>query len=283
MLYDCFTFYNELDLLEARLHELYDVVDRFVLVEADQTFKGKPKPLYFRDNAATFAKYADKITHVVIEFPAGDLGAGLTTRPSNASWARQYYQRDQIGRGLTSATPDDLIIVSDVDELISAPKLREAIATRRRHELTIFEMPIYTGFVNSRVTGDVWEKGPRMIEFSEFPGAQHLRLTKMTASTQLGNNILSRAYTRYQNYILQGVGNRIRIIPESGWHMTSIGDYDRFCDKMGAISGRQKMNREALESKEAFERQLAKTTTAVCPSELPKFIRDNPDRFQLAS
>ncbi len=283
MIYDCFTFYNELDLLEVRLHELYDIVDRFVIVEADQTFKGNPKPLYFKDNQKTFARYADKITHVVVEFPAGDLTKRLKTRPQNASWARQHYQRDQIAQGLTQAKPDDLIIVSDVDEIISAPKLREAIATRRRHDLTIFEMPIHTGFVNSRVTGSIWDKGPRMIEFSQFPGAQHLRLTKMCASSHLGRNALSRAYTRYQNYMLQHVPNRIGIIADSGWHMTSIGDWERFCDKIGAISGREQESREALASKEAFERQLSETTTRVSPSELPKFIRENPDRFSLAS
>ncbi|MET1046518.1 MAG: hypothetical protein ABWX70_07425 [Hyphomicrobium sp.] len=283
MIFDCFTFYNELDLLEVRLHELYDVVDRFVLVEASQTFKGNPKPLYFKANQNAFARYADKITHVIVEFPQDIMAAQRSTHPSNPSWARQHYQRDQIAQGLINAGPDDLVIIADVDEIISAPKLREAIAKRRRHDLTIFEMPIYTGFVNSRVTGSLWEKGPRMIEFSKFPGAERLRLTKMCASDHLGDNVLSRAYTRYQNYMLQGVPNRICVVADSGWHMTSIGDWDQFRDKMGAISGREKLSREALKSKEAFERQLSETTTPVNPSELPKFIRENPDRFKLAS
>ncbi|RUP00625.1 hypothetical protein [Hyphomicrobium sp.] len=279
VIYDCFTFYNELDLLEVRLHELYDVVDRFVLVEAKQTFQGKPKPLHFNDNKAAFARYADKITHIVVDFPEGDLAAGLTTRPQNDKWARQHYQRDQISRGLTDAAPDDLIIVSDVDEIISAQKLREAIRTRRPHDLTIFEMPIYTGLVNRRVKNTMWEKGPRMIEFSDFPGAEHLRLTKMCASMRLGNNPLSRFYTRYQNYMLQHVPNRIRIIPNSGWHMTSIGGWDRFREKMGAISGNDRANCEEFRSQQAFEKSLAESTTVVHASELPKFIQSNPERF----
>lgn len=32
MIFDCFTFFNELELLELRLHELAGVVDKFVLV-----------------------------------------------------------------------------------------------------------------------------------------------------------------------------------------------------------------------------------------------------------
>lgn len=46
MIYDCFSFFNELDLLEIRLNVLKDVVDRFVLVEAGETHAGKPKPFY---------------------------------------------------------------------------------------------------------------------------------------------------------------------------------------------------------------------------------------------
>ncbi len=45
--YDCFTFYNEFELLELRLRALWDVVDYFVLVEADRTHTNKPKPFYF--------------------------------------------------------------------------------------------------------------------------------------------------------------------------------------------------------------------------------------------
>ena len=46
-LVDCFTFYNELDLLEMRLEEMYDIVDNFVIVEATKTFVGKEKKLFF--------------------------------------------------------------------------------------------------------------------------------------------------------------------------------------------------------------------------------------------
>ncbi|NJM15850.1 MAG: hypothetical protein HC896_11225 [Bacteroidales bacterium] len=50
MVYDCFPFFNELDILEIRLNELNEAVDKFVLVEASRTFQGDPKPLYFEEN-----------------------------------------------------------------------------------------------------------------------------------------------------------------------------------------------------------------------------------------
>ena len=54
--YDCFIFYNELDLLEIRLKTLDSVVDHFVLVEATKTHRGKDKPLYFEENKERFKK-----------------------------------------------------------------------------------------------------------------------------------------------------------------------------------------------------------------------------------
>jgi beta-1,4-mannosyl-glycoprotein beta-1,4-N-acetylglucosaminyltransferase len=65
MIYDCFTFFNELDLLEIRLETLNDVVDKFVLVEATKTFRGENKVLYFKDNQERFAKFLKKIIYIV--------------------------------------------------------------------------------------------------------------------------------------------------------------------------------------------------------------------------
>ena len=60
-IFDVFTFYNELDLLELRMNILGDSVDYFVINEANITFTGKPKPLYFAENRKRFKKWEDKI------------------------------------------------------------------------------------------------------------------------------------------------------------------------------------------------------------------------------
>ena len=73
MVYDCFQFFNELDILKIRLHVLNPVVDRFVISEATETFSGLKKPLYYEENKELFAEFADKIIHVVVEdTPEGD-------------------------------------------------------------------------------------------------------------------------------------------------------------------------------------------------------------------
>ena len=65
MVYDCFIFFNELDLLEIRLNELKDVVDKFVIVESTETFSKKKKKLYYDENKDKdrFSKFLILCTH----------------------------------------------------------------------------------------------------------------------------------------------------------------------------------------------------------------------------
>lgn len=97
-----------MDLLEVRLNELYDKVDHFVLVEARETFTGNSKPLYYDENKERFQKFQDKIIHIILE------GRFETTN----QWAREFYQRNQLMQGLTECEPDDLILISDLDEIV---------------------------------------------------------------------------------------------------------------------------------------------------------------------
>lgn len=104
MIYDCFLFDGELDMLAARLTELQDRVDWFVLVEAAETFQGTAKALTFKENAARFARWP--ILPVVAELSGSD------------AWEREASQRAAMALMVnTYAQPDDLIVVSDVDEI----------------------------------------------------------------------------------------------------------------------------------------------------------------------
>ena len=57
MVYDCFQFFNELDILKLRMHVLNDVVDKFVISEATVTFSCEKKPLYFQENREMFQEF----------------------------------------------------------------------------------------------------------------------------------------------------------------------------------------------------------------------------------
>ena len=116
-IYDCFTFFNELDLLEIRLNILDAKVDRFVLVEATTTFTGQKKELNFEKNKSQFEKFLPKITYVVVnDMPKVENG--------NA-WALERFQRDAIMRGLSNCSDEDIVIISDLDEIPNLEKIKE--------------------------------------------------------------------------------------------------------------------------------------------------------------
>jgi beta-1,4-mannosyl-glycoprotein beta-1,4-N-acetylglucosaminyltransferase len=130
---DAFIFYNEFDVLEYRLETLYDEVDHFILVESNQTHTGDEKPLYFTIHKKRYQKYLDKITHIIVtDFPENltqeeinELVAIPEIR--NMNWVREHHQRRAISRGIDKLNlqPEDIIMISDVDEIPDMNKIDE--------------------------------------------------------------------------------------------------------------------------------------------------------------
>ena len=108
--YDVLPFFNELDVLEIRLQELWNSVDHFVITESNMSHSGKPKEYIFLDNRERFAPYRDKITHIKVE----------DMPETENSWERERHQRRSGLCGLTNLQDDDIVIVSDCDEIARA-------------------------------------------------------------------------------------------------------------------------------------------------------------------
>jgi len=66
-IYDFFIFNGEFDTLEIRLHELYDYVTLFLIVESRDTLSGKEKPLYLEEHWSIFSRYNDKIRRIELQ------------------------------------------------------------------------------------------------------------------------------------------------------------------------------------------------------------------------
>lgn len=116
---DAFCFFNELDMLELRLRVLDPHVDHFVIVEADHTFSGKRKESVYLKNQKRFEEFAGKITHHFVRIDAEKLD--FSSRPdkfdrSTDFWKVEFMQRNAVAEVLKSFDPEDLAIVSDVDE-----------------------------------------------------------------------------------------------------------------------------------------------------------------------
>ena len=125
MIYDCFCFFNELDLLEIRLNTLDSVVDKFILVESTLTFTGNSKPLYYTENKNRFEKFKNKIIHIIVDnFPSIP---NATYR--EIAWIREYTQRNAILRGIPkTAKDDDYLIIADLDEIPCPEAIKKALS-----------------------------------------------------------------------------------------------------------------------------------------------------------
>lgn len=136
-IYDCFPFFNEIDLLKIRIEELKDVVDKFILVEATKTHSGQPKPLYYKEFIDEFAEYQDKIIHYIVD--------DMPEVQNNDRWPLENYQRDCIGLALIElqCQDEDIILVSDADELPRKDKINEAIQLLSNNDFVIFTHDLY--------------------------------------------------------------------------------------------------------------------------------------------
>ena len=117
MVIDCVPFFNELDILKLRLHILDPLVDRFVIEEATHTFSGLPKELCFEKNKEMFREFLPKITYLVVD----NSPEGITTHE------RDKFQKNALERALTDAADDDVLLLSDVDEIPNPEVLRKII------------------------------------------------------------------------------------------------------------------------------------------------------------
>ena len=112
-IYDCIMYFDEDLMVELRLNILNKYVDKFVIVEATRDHAGKEKKLNF--NIDKFNKFKSKIIYLVID----DIPEKVTKFKKNWSpnFYRENFNRNAISRALTECSPDDLILISDADEI----------------------------------------------------------------------------------------------------------------------------------------------------------------------
>lgn len=176
-IFDCITFYRELELLDLRLMELYDTVDYFIIVEATRTHQGRPhEPVYFA-NRSRFTDYADKIVHVLIDdLPVyqheDKIVRSRTGTVPYADWRPEHFSRNAIERGLTGlAQLGDRILISDSDEIPSRDAVREEA---QRPENVSWIQDLYYYYINTKWVADHWH-GTVMATYGSVPSWQYAR------------------------------------------------------------------------------------------------------------
>ncbi len=199
MIYDCFTFFNELELLEIRLNELNSVVDKFVLVEGIVTFTNKKKKLYYEENKSKFKQFEDKIIHIVVKDNPNSLNP----------WDIEAFQFNAIEKGLKKAKPNDTILLSCVDEI---PKAETVFKWKNKdtEKIKVFLQKLHYYFLNYvRADKNYWE-GTKMLSFSLLRNYKDLyEIRKSKADV---------------------------FVPNGGWHFSYMGGIERISEKISAFS-----------------------------------------------
>jgi len=242
-IYDCFVFFNELELLKVRFEELYDKVDHFVLVEAKQTFCGDPKPLYFAENAECFAQYKHKIIHVVVEeFPP----------PTNNLehedwWVRHEFQLNAALRGLESCNSDDIIMISDLDEIPHREAIDKISNFFEIRKKAVDKALNGSGKRGRHSKNKQANQSKDSIEKKEnrFVCALNMRLLLFhlnceswhgwNGAVKAAPYWLVKKRSPWNVKLLHMYDRDLFKIENAGWHFHSMGGYARILDKLSSI------------------------------------------------
>lgn len=266
--YDCFSFFNELDLLEIRLHELSDVVDYFVLIEATRTFQNKSKPLHFQENRERFKEFLPRIKHIVVDDYPGFFRRFRKPTP----WDFERNQREHVDVALKNCSNDDILILSDIDEIPKAEKVREA---KNIAGLKVFEQRMYYYFLNCFVQ-DYDEPIPLYQDYKPWRGPLMLNY---------------KDYTNFED--LRSVRNKDKVkktlIREGGWHYSWLGGVEGVLKKLEAYA-HSEHNKDDHKNPENLKKLITsgaglfgqKVKTIIEPDlkSAPQYVQKNAERFR---
>ena len=213
-IYDCFMYFDEEVVLDVRLNTLNEFVDYFVIVESIYTHKGNLRELKF--NHKKFEKFKDKIIYIVDEetYPQTDEintedSEGEKSRKAifNAAY-RENGQRNLITRGLKKANDEDIIMVSDVDEI---PKLSELNFKNINEKIILFKQDMFYYKFNLWLPNLIWT-GTKACKKKNLVNPQWLR------------NIKDRKYSffRIDTFFSKTKYTSIKVINDGGWHFSNI-------------------------------------------------------------
>jgi len=259
MVIDCFPFFNELDLLEVRLHELAPVVDVFVLSEATLTFTGKPKPLYYHDNRSRFRSFSDRIHHVIVSDYTG------MKLDDTRSMDREQKQRgldwmvERFKPGL-----QDLVIMADVDEIPRASTITQA-KKETGWLAAMIEMQLYYYYMNCRAKGR--------------PGSwRNPRLLRVNRGERIHYNSTRKGF-RDKDYW------------DAGWHFSFLhGSVEDIQYKVASYTHAPEFDNEHYmdpehindcieQGRDIFRRKRYQFEYLDDLGFLPQYIQDHPDKF----
>ena len=276
-IYDCFNFFNELDILELRLNILYDTVDFFIIVESNLTHSGQNKPFYFEENKDRFSKFLDKIISYKIYDNPSDFvnlpntedielqkiyGFMKTTKRFNpyfqGDYGRDYFQKESVRRPLVNCEENDIIIISDADEIPDPKVLKQLDKLDLNNTIYSLNQTMYYFYLN-------------VLKENEWCGSKMGMYKNMK---------------KYSFNEIRGDSSLSSIIHKAGWHFSFMGGEEMVKNKMLSYSARDMVDHNVLSKIKLnmennmdpyFRHALSKVEI---DDSYPQYILDNLEKYK---
>ena len=284
-------YYNEDVVLELRLNYLDQFVDHFVIVESTFNHKGEKKKLNFNINK--FEKFKSKIKYFILDTHPPDIEIvndnDLDTEKSRKyilnGYRRDHYQRNYISMGIKDAALNDIIIISDIDEI---PKLEKVNFNKTQNSLTLFNQKMCYYKFNLFQENYNWV-GTRLCKKKNLLSPQWLRDIKPKNYPKWRLDTFFSKY-KYTN---------IRFIDDGGWHFSYLNTPELIEQKLKSYTHHREYdlnpigvdniekrikNRESVYNL-SIDKRVNKFSSGVKLElmkldELPKFISDNKIKYK---
>ena len=290
-IFDCFMYFDEEIVLDVRLNTLDQFVDYFVIVESKFTHKGDKRDLKF--NPDKFEKFKNKIIYLVYNHQPSEIekinnedSPDEIARKSlwNAIY-RENGQRNYIEKGLKEANENDIILISDVDEI---PNLKNIEFKNISKKIILFKQNMFYYKFNLHLPNLIWT-GTKGCRKKDLINPQWLR------------NIKDRKYSffRLDTFFSKNKYRSVRRIIDGGWHFTNIKNAEAIEHKLKSYlhHGEFDLNplsitqiNEIIKKKHAiYDLSVDKTKSKIGSGNklekfeldrLPKYIQENKNNFK---
>lgn len=253
-----FTYNGEFQILKLHLSILSPYVDKFIIVEANKTFTGHDKPLYFFRDQRYFKEWWKKIEYYVVDnWDDTDIWEQAVNSPNTqgaSHWKREFYIKENIQKALAKSNiqDEDIVFIGDVDEIID-PNVQYESDTPFKAKLRV-----YAYHLNNRSNEEFY--GTLIGQYKDIKDTclNHLRSDK-------------RLYAK-DTYL--------------GWHFTSMGGMEEVRRKLNdsytpesynTYEVQQLLPQRFKEHKDYLGRNFQFT---IDESEWPQYLKDNRDKYQ---
>ena len=240
-LYDCFMYFDEEMLLDIRLNILNDSVDKFIIAEGTKTHSGKEKKLNF--DIKKFSKFRDKIEYLIVD------DIPVSTKKLKKGWSeshfRDQFQRNALSRGYSKCSDEDLIMISDLDEIPDPKKIKEF---KTENKYACFLQKNFHQKLNLLNTTIKYWPGTKICKKKFLQSPQWLR------------NIKAKKRPFWKFY----KPKQPQIILEGGWHFNDLKSPENILKKIKSYAHQEfnikefndleKINKRISERKDIFDR-----------------------------